>query len=458
MNVASKYGGRYRILSSGTYGTVYETKHGYAVKMLDNGDDDNDEFLGSSHLREVAVMSHCRHVNIISAKEIFIDDTVYIVMPLAVCDLNKYIKGGCMLRTELVKKYSFQLLSALKYLHKCGIWHRDVKPQNILLMSHGNIKLCDFGISRVGCIPDEIYTQNVITSIYRPPELMMSLVDSKAKRYYDSSADIWSAGVVITELLLTRQLFVVSTNVKILAEQIKYTSDAFSDIHYNKYKIYRHIRQRMGYRDGSLPYPIHDEYIDLIATTLMFASKYRISASRALRLKLFRQFTTPISRYISHPHTKALKDWRKLQTEIVWGDYIYVVNKVCKWHTTELVSWKICALGIHLLCRIMSKIVISLDELKGFMIASINIITKLYENSATFMDSGIDEIKKKILITLKYKIGYPSAPRNTNWVSVIYAMTIPDLCFRHSLSKLLKLNITYDPTCLPPLLRQVMAN
>ena len=105
-----------------------------------------------------------------------------------------------------VKAYAHMLLSALAYIHSHRIIHRDVKPSNVLLSRNGTVKLADFGLARVidtvaavGGAGD--LSHQVATRWYRPPELLF------ASRSYSFSADIWSAGAVIGELMTLTPLF-----------------------------------------------------------------------------------------------------------------------------------------------------------------------------------------------------------------------------------------------------------
>ena len=101
-----------------------------------------------------------------------------------------------------VKWYMFQLLSALDYLHKNNIMHRDLKTSNILVSNSHVIKLTDFGLARTLKFGNDInYTNNVMTLWYRPPELLLG------ERHYATKADIWSAGCIFGELLTGTPIF-----------------------------------------------------------------------------------------------------------------------------------------------------------------------------------------------------------------------------------------------------------
>ncbi len=99
------------------------------------------------------------------------------------------------LEEDITKFYLAEVLVAVESLHKKNILYRDLKPQNILLDGGGHIKLIDFGFSKQlsNLETDRTYT-NCGTPGYCAPEVM--LVSG-----YSSSADIWSFGILICEML-----------------------------------------------------------------------------------------------------------------------------------------------------------------------------------------------------------------------------------------------------------------
>ena len=87
-----------------------------------------------------------------------------------------------------------QLVNGIAYCHSKSILHRDIKLDNILLSAHGEVKICDFGVSKV-VKRGEIMTEQCGTPAYIAPEIL-------ADRGYEGFAvDIWSAGVVLYAML-----------------------------------------------------------------------------------------------------------------------------------------------------------------------------------------------------------------------------------------------------------------
>ncbi|XP_050324085.1 cyclin-dependent kinase 2 isoform X2 [Bactrocera neohumeralis] len=102
---------------------------------------------------------------------------------------------------KLVKSYMHQLLDAICFCHTNRILHRDLKPQNLLVDTEGNIKLADFGLARAFNMPMRAYTHEVVTLWYRAPEILLGT------KYYATGMDIWSLGCIFAEMIMKRSLF-----------------------------------------------------------------------------------------------------------------------------------------------------------------------------------------------------------------------------------------------------------
>lgn len=130
------------------------------------------------------------------------DLEVYMVFPYMDHDLT-----GLLERAEIrftipqIKCYMKQLLEGLRYLHKSGILHRDVKGSNILLNNRGELRITDFGLARPVEENRRHYTPGVVTRWYRPPELLLGATE------YDSAVDLWGAGCILAEMYIKKPLF-----------------------------------------------------------------------------------------------------------------------------------------------------------------------------------------------------------------------------------------------------------
>ncbi|KDQ53336.1 hypothetical protein JAAARDRAFT_161829 [Jaapia argillacea MUCL 33604] len=163
-------------------------------------------------LREIKLLRHFRHENIISILDILrppnLDDfrEVYLVQELMETDLHRVIRTQ-ELSDDHCQYFIYQTLRALKALHSADVLHRDLKPSNLLLNANCDLKICDFGLARSARPPpnfDEsstFMTEYVATRWYRAPEVMLTFKD------YTRAIDMWSVGCVLAEMLSGRPLF-----------------------------------------------------------------------------------------------------------------------------------------------------------------------------------------------------------------------------------------------------------
>jgi cyclin-dependent kinase-like len=111
---------------------------------------DNNPIIKKIALREVKALKNTDHKNIVKFKEAFkrenkLNIVFEFVEKTVLEDIENSPEG---LKTDMIRSYMFQLLKGLRYLHKNGIIHRDVKPENLLVDKTGTLKLCDFGFAR----------------------------------------------------------------------------------------------------------------------------------------------------------------------------------------------------------------------------------------------------------------------------------------------------------------------
>ena len=120
--------------------------------------------------------------------------------------LVQVIKANDDLSPDHHQFFLYQLLRGLKFVHSAKVFHRDLKPKNILANSDCKLKICDFGLARPALDPNPYHTiywtDYVATRWYRAPELCGSFFAR-----YSPAIDIWSVGRIFAEILLGKPLF-----------------------------------------------------------------------------------------------------------------------------------------------------------------------------------------------------------------------------------------------------------
>lgn len=106
--------------------------------------------------------------------------------------------------------YLKQMLDGILYCHSNRVIHRDLKPQNLLIDSNGNLKIADFGLARSFTVPLPSLTHEVVTLWYRPPEIIMG------QKIYTPSIDIWSIGCIFAEMITRKPLFPADSEIEML--------------------------------------------------------------------------------------------------------------------------------------------------------------------------------------------------------------------------------------------------
>jgi len=190
---------RLKKLGEGTYGIVYKaentsTKKIVAIKQIYISEDD--EGVPSTAIREIALLKSLNHKNIIKLNEtIYFNENLFLVFPFFDCDLKNYFsKNNGKITKKEVMFILYQILLAINYCHSKRVYHRDLKPQNILIDEKTkHIKLADFGLSRTITLPNKPWTHEVITLWYRSPEILLGI------NRYSHTADIWSIGCMFGE-------------------------------------------------------------------------------------------------------------------------------------------------------------------------------------------------------------------------------------------------------------------
>ncbi len=194
-------------VGTGTFGTIVGTLvkvHGrqtekLALKITKQGEED----LG---VLEANILLQLRHPNVIGLKYYYeANGSINLLMEMVEDgDLYHLIHkrynplNGLGVFTEL---FAYQMFRGLAYIHSKGIAHRDIKPENILVSTAtGMVKIADFNCaSKLAEKPE--HSPVVGTKIYNAPELLLG------SRLYNEKVDIWSAGVVMSAMIVRKSIF-----------------------------------------------------------------------------------------------------------------------------------------------------------------------------------------------------------------------------------------------------------
>ncbi len=195
-------------IGRGGFGNVFRARHMHtkqlvALKVL------RSSAIRSGHtaahlVREAQIMASVRHRNIVQVMDAgIVDDTAFVAMELVEgTTLAERVDTAGPLPIGVVLDLAHQLLGALEAAHRAGVVHRDIKPQNLVVLADGTLKVLDFGISKasfvaVSATSDERWAG---TPGYMAPEQYGS-------GDVDARADIYAAGATLFRMLCGRRPF-----------------------------------------------------------------------------------------------------------------------------------------------------------------------------------------------------------------------------------------------------------
>ncbi len=219
---------RYRLerkLGSGGMADVWlaedqELGRHVAVKILHERYANDEQFV-ERFRREATHAAGLSHPNIVSIYDRGVAaGSYYIVMEYIEGRTLKELivtRGPCPVPVAI--SYTRQILAALRYAHKNGIIHRDIKPHNVLVDREGRVKVADFGIARAGASEMTEAGSIVGTAQYLSPEQARGAP-------VDESSDLYSTGIVLYELLTGTVPFTGETPVEIAMKHLSQTPEA----------------------------------------------------------------------------------------------------------------------------------------------------------------------------------------------------------------------------------------
>ena len=187
-----------------------------AVKMLRDEFADNEESLRRFRNESKAIYS-LDHPNIVKIYDVLLDrrNPVIIMELVEGITLKEYIERSRVLAPGTAASLCVQLMQALRHAHDNGIVHRDIKPQNIIVKADGSIKVMDFGIARFALSQSRTMTDKAIGSVHyiSPEQARGGVVDQRT--------DLYSAGVILFEMITGRLPFEADSPISVAIKQIE---------------------------------------------------------------------------------------------------------------------------------------------------------------------------------------------------------------------------------------------
>ncbi|KAJ6249328.1 glycogen synthase kinase-3 alpha [Anaeramoeba flamelloides] len=259
------------------------------------------KFLGNGSFGVVHKARSTKNGHNVAIKTIFLDDRyhtkevyLHLIMeyvPKTMSHLTQYYHNQYnTIPTIIVKVYIYQLCRAVAQLHRLGICHRDIKPDNILISPRtSELRLCDFGSAKI-LKKGEKSTSYICSRYYRAPELIFGSTD------YKKQIDLWSIGCVLAELFLGEPLFRGQTAIGQLVEIIKVLGTptkkevTLMNKNYSNFHLPRVERKKLRKVFGKR---IPDEGIDLVSKFLKYDPNSRITPLEACAHPFFDELRAP---------------------------------------------------------------------------------------------------------------------------------------------------------------------
>eukprot|EP00187_Rhodella_violacea_P019815 CAMPEP_0184721454 /NCGR_PEP_ID=MMETSP0314-20130426/18504_1 /TAXON_ID=38298 /ORGANISM="Rhodella maculata, Strain CCMP 736" /LENGTH=434 /DNA_ID=CAMNT_0027185815 /DNA_START=63 /DNA_END=1367 /DNA_ORIENTATION=+ len=292
------------IIGEGAYGVVCsaedpDTGEKVAIKRIKRVMDSYP--MATRILRELKFLRLLSaHENIVKVRDVLIpgdkdkfNDT-YVVFELMPMDLRRLLRSKTELKSEHLKYFMWQILRGINFLHSSRVFHRDLKPDNILINAKCGVRICDFGLARAAFENQEdmvFWTNYVATRWYRAPELVSAHFTS-----YSTAIDMWSVGCIFGEIISRgKPLFPGRNEIDLMEKIICVTGSP------NPEALSKMRNPTMREKIAALPFqkpvqlglifPDADPLcLDLLSKVLVFDPDRRLSAREALEHEFFAEF------------------------------------------------------------------------------------------------------------------------------------------------------------------------
>ncbi|CAK89838.1 unnamed protein product (macronuclear) [Paramecium tetraurelia] len=293
-----------RHVGQGKYGQVFKAqnklnKQIVALKKIKQEKEANG--FPRTAMREIHLLSSMKHENIVSFKEVIVQSSkekasTFLVLEYMDTDLHNLLQRRIVFGLDQVRCLMYQILDALTYLHSRNVYHRDLKPNNILYNDKGQVKICDFGMANEYS-KRRPQTKRILVPQYRAPEIYLG------EQQYDCSVDVWSAGILFLELIVKQSPFVLAKSefqcfakiIDLCGTPTEGLNFIFSFMVIGQMRIHFHITmniskdpkkehcERYLHAQSSAP----PQLIDLIDRMLTLNPAKRIKAQEALKHQYF---------------------------------------------------------------------------------------------------------------------------------------------------------------------------
>ncbi|PYH28905.1 kinase-like protein [Aspergillus neoniger CBS 115656] len=289
--------------------------------------------------REVKLLKHFRHENLIGLCDIFVSplEDIYLVTELLATDLNRLMRSK-PLEPQFVQYFTYQILRGLKYIHSAGVIHRDLKPSNILVNENCDLKICDFGLARV---KEHQMTGYVSTCYYRAPEIMLTW------QRYGVEVDLWSTGCILAEMLSGKPLFPGKDRINqfyLIIDLLGNPPDEVIDriCSKNTVQIVKSLGNRQPRCLKTMFSSVDEAAVDLLDKFLVFDPHARISASSALEHRYLQIYHDPTDEpSVERPFdgsfdgARLSKETLKLMMHVSLVTLLYAYAEVLDYHQSD---------------------------------------------------------------------------------------------------------------------------
>jgi serine/threonine protein kinase len=371
-------------IGRGVYGRVFRTKDGLIAKRIDNIEGIPIDVA----LTEIAALTCLKSKYILPLIDVVVTSkSTYLITPLAISDLDKSMADPDLHVDKIIRGICLGLAD----IHNADILHLDLKPANILLQEGKSaIWIADFGLSKFHeslCPSGET---EVFPIAYRAPELYLR------QGILSDKADIWALGVIIAELLLSRQLgSPVSLYNSFLERYLEYPlANTFSTDTLREYLLKQGIREKD---------------LDLITQILIWNPQERPNIFQVLSML---DLTSPIEKSFSErvlPYSSAPK-----KTEFPYRVRAILVNWLIDITEDLDLKNRVLAVSVHLLDCILGP-EISVEESQKYAAACYALAERMYSGKVvlskyvhlaenSFTEEELAETSRKILQKLRYEL------------------------------------------------------